>query len=285
LNIGRDEVNTLVGLGLTNTQAKVYLTLAKLENSTVKSIAEASGTNRSDVYRIIKVLQSLGIVDEIVTAPVTFRAISVSECTQILLKRMSKTYDVLKSKTDYLKRKYELVEKHTALPKDFQLVVITGKERLLLIKKREIELAKQTLDVFLSCKEFANLFIIEDLKKALKRGVTIRVLLEKNGSSSIATIFKELNDGLEDPVNNDNTCYKVQSMQGNHEGLLIIVDNRRILLKLENEYEKTAPTLYSDNPILTTYAQNYFESHWTNSKATKINKKNKVHLSLNKIEN
>ncbi|MCW4047841.1 MAG: hypothetical protein NWE99_09855 [Candidatus Bathyarchaeota archaeon] len=54
-------VQTLMGLGLTLLQAKTYLALATLGKADVKMISKASNVARQDIYRVMPVLQKLGL--------------------------------------------------------------------------------------------------------------------------------------------------------------------------------------------------------------------------------
>jgi sugar-specific transcriptional regulator TrmB len=59
--IQEKENQILMDLGLTCVQAKVYLTLIKLRNPTVKMISKISNVVSQDVYRIMPRLQKLGL--------------------------------------------------------------------------------------------------------------------------------------------------------------------------------------------------------------------------------
>ena len=69
-----DCINSLMELGLTLVQAKIYLTLTKLDNATIKAISKNSNLARQDIYRIIPSLQKLGLVEKIIDKPTKYKA-------------------------------------------------------------------------------------------------------------------------------------------------------------------------------------------------------------------
>ena len=71
-----EDVQTLRGFGLTFLQAKVYLTLVRTGNSTVKKIAEKTNIARQEAQRVAAELQSLGLVEKLLVNPTEFDASS-----------------------------------------------------------------------------------------------------------------------------------------------------------------------------------------------------------------
>lgn len=80
-------VATLSDLGLTTTQAKVYLTLVKSESSTIETISNLSKVARTDLYRITHELEKKGLVERILANPTQFKPIPLAECLPVLLQR------------------------------------------------------------------------------------------------------------------------------------------------------------------------------------------------------
>ncbi len=60
-----ENMDLLLGLGLTVNQAKVYLAILKLEKSSVSQIAKLSKVRREDVYRILPSLEILGLIERL----------------------------------------------------------------------------------------------------------------------------------------------------------------------------------------------------------------------------
>ena len=70
----KEDHQTLIDLGLTLLQAKVYLALVQSGTLKVGTIAQVSKVARPDVYRTLQKLQDLGLIEKIITKPILFRA-------------------------------------------------------------------------------------------------------------------------------------------------------------------------------------------------------------------
>ena len=70
-------VSTLTELGLSVSQAKVYLSLAKSRSLKAPEISLISGITRPDVYRILVELEKVGFIERKISKPVRFQAVPV----------------------------------------------------------------------------------------------------------------------------------------------------------------------------------------------------------------
>jgi sugar-specific transcriptional regulator TrmB len=59
-------IQTLTELEFTLLQAKAYITLARLGKADVNSISKASNLARTDVYRVMLILERLGLAERII---------------------------------------------------------------------------------------------------------------------------------------------------------------------------------------------------------------------------
>ena len=90
--VSAKNIAILTELGLTVPQAKIYLTLAKSKCMKAQAISVDSGIARSDVYRVLSLLEKDGFVITIIDEPKRFQAIPISECLHRLIsKREGKT--------------------------------------------------------------------------------------------------------------------------------------------------------------------------------------------------
>ena len=87
--MGRD-VEVLTDLGLTSTQARVYLALCKFGMLDTKQIAKCALISRQDVYRILQSLEKLGLVEKTISRPVRYKAVPADKGLPPLLKRKKK---------------------------------------------------------------------------------------------------------------------------------------------------------------------------------------------------
>lgn len=93
-----EDAETLAAIGLTSTQAKVYLTLASLRQAKARTIYKNSGVPRQDIYRILTELEGKSLVEKIIAAPTEFRAIPLQDGLSVLLKHKAHEYKEIEKK-------------------------------------------------------------------------------------------------------------------------------------------------------------------------------------------
>ena len=109
-------VQVLTQLGLTLSQARVYLALALSGTSTAKTISRVSGVAREHVYETMPQLQDLGLVAKVISVPSKFRPISMQEGFSILLERRTGEASELWAKTRELIKNCKYDPKPTRQP-------------------------------------------------------------------------------------------------------------------------------------------------------------------------
>jgi sugar-specific transcriptional regulator TrmB len=105
-----DLINSLVIYGLSPVQAQTYITLLKLGRSTAKSISINSDVNRVDVYRAVKRLSKLGLIEQELGSPIAFVAVEPEQALDILVDAKSSQVERLRSGKTHLKRTLESLE-------------------------------------------------------------------------------------------------------------------------------------------------------------------------------
>lgn len=85
LSPSNNELSILEDLGLTFSKAKVYIALVKLGHpSPAMEIAEAAGVARQDNYRILRLLQEIGLVEKALGSPNVFKPTPWQEALSLL---------------------------------------------------------------------------------------------------------------------------------------------------------------------------------------------------------
>lgn len=92
-------VTLLCELGITQIQAKVYLTLFGMGSSSARSLVEILGIHRADVYRAIQRLQELGIIETAIGNPNKYSPIAPNETIEILTQRLERNIVSLKKRS------------------------------------------------------------------------------------------------------------------------------------------------------------------------------------------
>ncbi len=180
------DVAALTCLGLTEREAKVYLSLVSLGPSSIKSISKASTVARQDTYRVITKLHSKGLVEEIVSAPSTFEAIPLPRAAEILVQAKSSEIDAAISLKNELIKKYENKEKISAFEEP-EFMLVAGKGNIIANTRLKHEMAKRSISFAGPWEAFIAYFfsVEESMQKAKSGNVDIKVILSKPENNQI----------------------------------------------------------------------------------------------------
>lgn len=266
-------VQTLRGLGFTVNQAKVYLALVATEFSTVKEIQKISRVPRQEIYKIILVLQDMGLVERTLTRPVKFRTIPLQQGVSFLLKQRTQETKRLQQEAEQMvqkiNHKFNNHKVQESLP---HFVLISRKEASISKTQEEIGNAQERIDFITSWKKFPlTLYIFgETAEKALERNVKVRAILEQPVDSS--KVPEELS------VFNRFANFELRYIPSPPETVMAIFDKKKAIV---DTYPSAglaeAPSLWTDNSCLLAVFSDYFEIMWItameNRPETIINKK------------
>ena len=186
LLIETEDVKTLTCLGLTERQAKVYLALLRTGLSKAEAISKASTIHRQEIYRVVAGLQEMGLVERKVNTPTLFSAIPIGEALKILVQRKTKEFSEIRGKTRILAGKFYRSDLQATPPVEepyFSIISESDRGRKF---RCALENVHETIDIVTIWKTFRQGFTLFDdsLKKALQKGVTLRVITEKPESET-----------------------------------------------------------------------------------------------------
>jgi sugar-specific transcriptional regulator TrmB len=260
-------VQTLVDLGLTVLQAKAYLALCKLEESTARVIAKTAKIASQDVYRIITELEEKGLLERIVDSPNKYKATPLEESLAILLQqRTEKTTQLLKAKTKILKalRNKKLVASTNDKHEEAEFVILSSSP---LNPAKVYDDVEESIDCISNVDRlvYLHLTLSEALAKAVTRGVKVRLITEKpaNNKLFIETLRPFPNEiGFEARyINNTPLCSAA------------IFDHKRIAVDLNpiREPSKSNRLLTNHQAFIRVF-QEYFEDKWSKARRYEISK-------------
>jgi sugar-specific transcriptional regulator TrmB len=260
MQLRESEVQTLTDLGLTATQAKVYLCLAILGNSTAKSLTECSKVSRQDIYRVLGELFELGLVEKELGKPTGYRAISVDACLVLLSERLEKKTRMIH---DAAAKVLSEFGRHTPVKVGgylSDLLLVSGQEAVLIKAQELLGSVSESLavisppqNVFPWILGHSSLF-----RQALKRNVKIRLITEK------PTNEKSMQQVL--GVFNGDSGFDLRVANGGLSVSFGVYDCKKLILELSaDEGYVKSHALISENACLAELAQNYFETTWNNS--------------------
>lgn len=269
----KDNTDLLMGLGLSPNQAKVYHSILKAGDATVRTIAKSSALRREDIYKVLPALEKMGLTEKLLGKPARIRATPVAGALTSLIVDEKVKGD---EKIATMKAKFQLLSK----AKWVQPIVVGEEDSLYaLIQERKAVLAKTSILVA-STKE--QIFWIEnqggilyflaqysdEFNRAIRRRVNVRVIFE-------------------DCLPDDNLRKQLKQLLDTelvharfHRQLLnrfVVFDGKEAMINTQRKSEPAeTQCLWTTDSNLIGVLRGYFENAWRESEELKqINKQPK----------
>ncbi|MGB9854089.1 MAG: TrmB family transcriptional regulator [Candidatus Bathyarchaeales archaeon] len=251
-------IQILMDLGLTYLQAKIYLTLSQLGKATIKTISKNANVARQDVYRIMPALEKLDLAEKIVATPTMYKATPIKEGIYFLLQRKTKQYKELTKKTVKLIEKLKEINDKATLHEEEHPFILTSSEKLLWKRLKEgAERAQISIDICANWEGFKHRLFNDfpNFKRALKRGVRIRVITERHeADKSSQKIIQALKT---------NPLFEIRYLTQPVPIKTAIHDKKEVNLCLTTPNKIGGlPSLWSNNPQFVKIIADYFEELW-----------------------
>ncbi len=97
-DVEENVIDVLKEFGLTRLQAEVYLTLRRVGSAYARDLTAELKANRVDVYRALRTLRKLGLVEVQLGNPTRFQAVAPREAIETLINRREETLANLKER-------------------------------------------------------------------------------------------------------------------------------------------------------------------------------------------
>jgi sugar-specific transcriptional regulator TrmB len=250
-------IQTLMGLGLTFCQAKVYLALVLNESCTAKTLSRLSKVTRQDIYRIMPKLQTLGLAQKILSIPTEWKAAPIDEGLKILLERKNKQFSELKEKTTKLLGSFRESNKRTEhKEKGSEFIIVPGGETHMRWIMKRLGKVKKNNDVFVTLNIFKYMLFNESkqFKKLLENGVKFRHI--------IYGIDGTKNEIELDPYLKENPNFQIKYMLNPPLASIAVFDEKEVVFSNPTRNLLANPKLWSNNPYFVALIQEYFETQW-----------------------
>ena len=254
-----EDVQTLTGFGLTFLQAKVYLTLVRTGNSTVRKIAEKANIARQEVQRVAAELQSLGLVEKLLVNPTEFEPLPINDAVTFLLERREKVSLELEQKANMLLKNFannqvESIDEE----KMAQFVITSGKEAIIRKSRMVVDRTKESCDLingFWKNVGYASFLFREQSIQALKRHVKIRLVAAKLPEEQSAQEIFEYSIASRNA--------EIKFVSSSLPAILGIYDKKELLVYTSPEkLIGDSPMLWTNNLALIAAVQTYFNKLW-----------------------
>jgi sugar-specific transcriptional regulator TrmB len=267
----KEAYDTLVELGLTDLETKVYLALVQLGDARATEICKLSKVTRTDIYRVLSELAELGLVEKTITKPLIFVATPLRIGICLLLERRDKKTANLKIKVEKM---VNLVEKQRITPnwmKNFKFIEIPNRGSII---KEDIDLNRvnwQTMNIVTLRGRFVRWIHLnrKSIDEMLSKGVKIRVIVScPNTSPSIIKQCVDYSDEL-----CKNPMFQAKYVFTEAPALISLYDYKAVRMALKPspfDIGGEGPDLYSDHPSLVGMARTYFECLWNSAKTIQV---------------
>jgi sugar-specific transcriptional regulator TrmB len=260
----REGTAVLVDLGCTLSQARVYIALIQIGVSKIKSITEATGIQRENIYKIIHSLENKGLIEKELGSPARYRAVSPEEALPMLFKHKQTQIARLKTESQTIMEKLKKKSVHNSEPQgeSSQFTLIPGRNVIIERLKQALQKAQISVDTITSQKRFSRAILefAEDYKEALERGVKIRIatekhLAEKAALETLQTLTK-------------NPAFEIRYFSDYPQSIAAIFDHKESFISVSaTAHLNGAASLWSNNSNLVNIAQTYFNNKWNNAQA------------------
>jgi sugar-specific transcriptional regulator TrmB len=255
--VNQEDIQILQRLGLTGSQARVYLSLVKLKRANARNLWKTSKVARQDIYRILTELREIGILEKILEAPTQFKAVPLEDSVKILLERKTKAIFSLEKDADKLVQKFKENEEKKVHEEEAQYILVPEREALSRRLRKAIEDTQKSIDIISSSKAFARSFFVlsEEFGSALRRNVKIRWII--NEPEEANPLLEHLQILTKDPN------FKLKTIKYQPNVRLGIYDKKGVFMAhfpIRKALE--SPALWSINLGFVEIVQGFFETIW-----------------------
>ncbi len=255
-----ESTDLLLGLGLSLNQAKVYLAILKLERTVVAQIAKFSKVRREDVYRILPILETMGLVERIMGKPIEIRATPISDALNFLVTEEKTKSDKRLSSMRTRVQRLASTNWRQPLPEKESIYILIPERKAILAKTSElIKNSKKETSLIADKVRILPVFsqFSEDFKTAIKKGAQIRVIFEGETPDNL------LKENMQKLMDGASAHVKFHREPLNH---FIMSDNKKAMITASKESGLgEAPSLWTNNRNLIGILRTSFEVEWQNA--------------------
>jgi len=238
-------LQALRGLGLTEYEIRVYITLLENGSMTAAEISSISGIPYSRIYEVLTRLEKKGWIEALSGRPKLYKPLPPSEAVKIIkieLERQLENYENI-----IIERLQPLYEKQVLVERP-NVYIIRGAENILARVIEMFEGAKKKVMISMSNIRTEDVKVIEDVLRNLKfRNIKIEILTSCDSSLEVLSRLSK---------------YGEVRVRDRLYGGGVIVDDHEVMLLLTGKGKNTALAIWSTHIELATLARDYFYYLW-----------------------
>lgn len=260
--LGYDEyhLQTLIKLGLTPNQGKLYLSLFQTGKASGGTLSKETKLARQEVYRILSELQEKGLVEKIFSTPLEFQGVTIQDGISILMNQKAIEFQETEKRIQSLLTEYSAAKQRTLSETEYKFFLIPPKKTLKETREKMLESAKESIKLITTSKRFSQgiVHFSETYKKALQRNVNTQIIVEEPEKTE--TVIKSIKVLGQYP-----NC-KIRFIPTSKANLLIIDKNEAIVTLFPERDLGASPVLWTNHPGFLDICQGYFDSLWSTEK-------------------
>lgn len=249
------EEQTLTNLGLTPSEAKVYLALVHNGPSKVIPISQASGIHRAHLYEILRSLEENGLVDRTLETGV-FTATPLKEIAPLLIKRKQEEIATLEKQVNAIADSEPY--RNSVSQEKREIVLTSNKNRTLNQGQKYFEAAIGQIDSMHTWKRFAQFYEYFEtlMNQLMARGIKLREIVEFPRDRGQAEEFLKRKI-----FQHKNFVLRFVDKTG---GNFNLIDGKMLLMSTTVEKENLAetPFIFANYEGLLGIMNNYFQLAW-----------------------
>jgi HTH-type transcriptional regulator, sugar sensing transcriptional regulator len=253
-------IQTLTDLGLTLDQAKLYLALLQGGPATARQLATTSKIARPDIYRIIPTIEKQGMVEKLMTKPISYQAVPAVMVLPNIIKQKATEQKLLIKETEELLDDLKNNPVREIQEANTDSVMVYGKEAIIQRLKASLAKANENLSMVVLAERCSDVIFdfAYDFRKSLRRGVKINIITEQHIQRKKALVICER---LSTDLN-----FKVRFTSSPLPAIVTVIDDKEAFITMASGASlPNISALWSKNPSLVSLAQNYFECTWNNA--------------------
>jgi sugar-specific transcriptional regulator TrmB len=257
-----EQIESLVELGLTHLQAKVYIALVCLETATAKEIHKSLNIARPDIYRMLSDLEEKDLIDRVISKPTEFKPTPPNEAISTLLRRKEEKTRLLRKKATQAFRKIQRNNKETAFADvGSRFILLSRSETNPMADfnrlREAVAKAQNTVAALTNFALFKNIKYMDEQvwKNAVERGVDFRFIT--NNTSNKRSEEKQVN--IDSALKNSGN-FQIRWTSTPPPTSFLLVDDKKVFFRMGLDLK--SPVLLSFVPSFVAMAEDYFETKW-----------------------
>ncbi len=250
-------------LGLTISEARVYVALARIGSAKIGIISKSTSIHRANLYPILVSLERRCLIEKEITSPVKYHPIPPQEALAMLVRNKQQQLSDLSTKAQEVIQSLEcpdeFLEAKTPSKEGVQFLIIPGKDVIINRLKKALQCSQKSVDVITVPERFSSafLFFADDYLKATKKGVNIRLAVEKHLPEKEVLIKMRALKSI------NGNHFQVKYLPSPSRSIMCIFDEREIFLSFSAtaNIDKTS-SLWTNNQNVVAMAKGFFDYTW-----------------------